>query len=34
MTILSLTMILAMFWVFSLAYYIRTLMIPTPTAKQ
>lgn len=34
MTLLSLTMILAMFWVFALAYYIRNLMIPTPVAKR
>ena len=30
MTILSLTVILAMAWVFALAYYIRTLMMPSP----
>ncbi len=34
MTILNLTIILAMFWVFALAYYIRTLMMLTPSAKR
>lgn len=34
MTILNLTILLAMTWMFALAYYIRSLMIPKPIAKR
>lgn len=34
MTILTLTILLAMAWLFALAYYIRTLMLPTPSVKR
>ena len=34
MIILNLTIILAMAWVFALAYYIRTLMTATPEVKR
>lgn len=34
MTILTVTILLAMTWMFALAYYIRTLMLPSPAAKR
>ena len=34
MTILIATVLLAMIWLFSLAYYLRLLMIPSPQAKR
>ncbi len=34
MTILTVTVLLAMTWMFALAYYIRTLMLPTPAVKR
>lgn len=33
MTILTLTILLAMTWMFALAYYIRSLMLPNPVGK-
>jgi hypothetical protein len=34
MTILIATVLLAMMWLFALAYYLRMVMIPTPQAKR
>lgn len=34
MTILTITVLLAMAWMFALAFYLRLLMVPSPQAKR
>lgn len=34
MTILTITVLLAMAWMFALAFYLRLLMLPSPQAKR
>ncbi len=34
MTILTITVLISMAWVFALAYYLRLIMMPSPNAKR